>query len=111
MSDADELLLTAMVDALDRMISYVETVDLQRFLSDQMRIDAVSLNILVVGEGGSRLSKVVKDHVTAPWSSIVGMRHRIAHAYPGVDPKIVWTTATERAPELRSRIADALKGR
>jgi uncharacterized protein with HEPN domain len=36
--------------------------------------------------------------------AIIGMRHRIAHGYDKVDDELVWATARDRVPKLRSQL-------
>ncbi len=100
-----------MMACLDRLAIYTAGRDVEAFLAEQMRVDAVAMNLLVIGEGASQLSPELKTAVPAPWPSIVGLRHRLAHAYPGVDPTILWTSAVERAPELRVLLAGLLEHR
>ncbi len=40
-----------------------------------------------------------------PWSSIVGMRNQLVHAYFDINRDILWTTVTEAAPPLVERIS------
>jgi uncharacterized protein with HEPN domain len=46
-----------------------------------------------------------------PWPAIVGMRHRIVHAYFQIDTETVWKTATEELPALRNAVQAALDAR
>jgi uncharacterized protein with HEPN domain len=39
-----------------------------------------------------------------PWGDIVGMRHRLVHAYADIDPDVVWRTVTEFAPALLAEV-------
>ena len=39
------------------------------------------------------------QHPEIPWATIIGMRHRLVHAYSDIDYDILWTTVTEAAPE------------
>jgi uncharacterized protein with HEPN domain len=39
---------------------------------------------------------------------MTGMRHRLVHAYFDVNHDILWTTATEAAPELLAQIKQLL---
>ena len=43
-----------------------------------------------------------------PWPAIVGMRHRVVHAYFQIDAETVWKTAPEERPTLRSIVHAAL---
>jgi uncharacterized protein with HEPN domain len=44
-----------------------------------------------------------------PWSSIVGMRNRLVHAYFDVDLDILWNTVIQALPPLRAQIQAALE--
>jgi uncharacterized protein with HEPN domain len=43
--------------------------------------------------------------------AIVGMRNRIIHGYSEVDDQLIWLTATNRVPELRSQIESILNSK
>ena len=104
MSDDDELQLAIMLKALDAIASYIQGLDDNAFLSNRMIVDAVALNLLVVGEAAHRLSEKLKAQVPAPWRQIVGLRHHIAHDYFGMSSDRLWRTASLSAPELRSSV-------
>jgi len=54
----------------------------------------------IVGEAVSKVSIEFRDqHPEIPWATIIGMRHRLVHAYSDIDYDILWTTVTEAAPE------------
>ena len=40
---------------------------------------------------------------------IIGMRHRLVHAYADVDHDILWTTATDAAPKLLAQVETILE--
>jgi uncharacterized protein with HEPN domain len=48
------------------------------------------------------------QHPEIPWATIIGMRHRLVHAYSDIDYDILWTTVTEAAPELLAQIKPLL---
>ena len=80
MSDPDdELHLAVMLRALDAIADYVTGLDEDAFIAKRVLIDAVAMNLIVVGESANRLSPTLKAQVPAPWSEIVGLRHRLAH--------------------------------
>ncbi len=100
-----------MESAPRKIAVYVAGCSEEDFLGEPMRMDAVAMNLIVLGEGGGRLSDEVKASLDAPWPSIVSLRHRLAHAYPGVDMQIVWNVAVLHAPTLRRSRRDALEAR
>jgi len=45
------------------------------------------------------------------WSPTARMGDRVTHHYLATDRNVVWTTATESVPELRTALTNALTGR
>lgn len=39
-----------------------------------------------------------------PWSKIIGIRNRPAHAYADVNENIIWDTVNESLPDLVARL-------
>ena len=89
-----------MLEAAGRIRAYVAGFDLDRFCGDSRTVDAVALNLLVIGECSIHLSEPLKQAIPAPWPRIAGLRHHIAHGYQSLSPVRLWETATLSAPEL-----------
>ena len=63
-----------------------------------------------VGEAAKNIGQDTRDQLPQiPWPVIVGMRHRVVHAYAEVDHDILWTTATEAAPKLLDQVNGVLQ--
>jgi len=71
---------------------------------DQMLTLALIKAIETVGEAASKLSPEFRDrHPGLPWPSIMGMRHKLVHAYFEVDLDMVWhTTVNELLPLIQA---------
>ena len=110
MSDAENDLIEIMREAIRRIELYTSTFTLDGFLDDLRTIDAVALNLLVIGECANRMSPAIKLRSTLPWTKMVALRHRIAHGYTSVDPRVLWRVAKDNLPEL-ARELDALEAR
>jgi uncharacterized protein with HEPN domain len=89
-------------------LAFVEGVDRADFLMNSLLQHAVSMSLVAVGEYTARLVQVAPDFIAAhpeiPWTSIVGMRDRIAHGYFGLDFEVVWDTVQTSIPELLARL-------
>ena len=75
----------------------------QRDALDTDRMLALSLVkcIEIIGEAAGRISEEVRSrHSQIPWRDIVGMRHRLIHAYYDVNLDILWKTIVEDLPPL-----------
>lgn len=104
-----ELRLDDVLQAIERIRTYVTDADFAKFHTDMMLFDAVSMNVLVIGESIGRLPDRLKDQLGGlPWKSIVAVRNLVAHGYPELDPKIVWDIATTKLDALEAVIAPML---
>lgn len=100
----DRLLLQDMLEAIDEVITstpaHRDDYDADKFLRSHL-----VRNIQIIGEAAVRLSKEARDanpHV--PWRLLIGMRHIIVHDYFEVDWDVVYLTATQDIPPLRTLI-------
>lgn len=104
MSEADAAQIGLMLEGLRRIALYIEGRTLETFLDDQRTIDAIALNLLVVGEASIKLSSELKRQMSADWPAIAGLRHRIAHHYYRLAADRMWLTASQAAPELNALV-------
>ena len=105
----EELYLRDIVDAADAVQRFVEEVEEQDFIVDEMRQSAVLQKLMIIGEAASRLSDPFrKQYPEVPWSDIVSFRNIVVHEYFAVDWSIVWTTAMKDIPELQEQITSIL---
>jgi uncharacterized protein with HEPN domain len=57
--------------------------------------------IEIIGEAANRVSSALqRETPQIPWADIIGMRHRLIHAYADVNLSVVWTTVTGDFPVL-----------
>ena len=81
------------------------------FCSDRTVVDAVCMNLIVIGEASRHVpEEIVRAHPAIPWAEMRDMRNLIAHEYFGISPQIVWRTAVVHVPEivpLLRRLLDA----
>ena len=80
------------------------------FSKDQVYQDAVNMNIFQIGELANHLSEDLCENMqSVPWEEIIGIRNIIAHGYIGIDNKIIWETAKNDIPFLKTKIKEYLK--
>lgn len=90
-----------MVVAIERAVSLGGGTDEREFVSDERAHWAVYSQIVILGEAASRLPReFCETHPDVPWSSAIGMRHRLVHGYDSVDWHRVWRTLKEDLPPL-----------
>jgi uncharacterized protein with HEPN domain len=106
----EALYLSDILEAIDTLGAFLEGKDLEAFLRDPVLQSAALQKLTVIGEAAARLPPELKSrHPEVPWSRIVGFRNVAVHAYFSVQWPTVWTTATEDAPALRSKIQAILE--
>lgn len=106
MSRDSRLRLLDILDAIDRIASYVAEMSYEEFLTDWKTQDAVTRNIEIIGEASRCLPDDFKEsHPDIPWGEIVGMRNVVVHEYFGILPDVVWDVIQNELPALRAQIA------
>jgi uncharacterized protein with HEPN domain len=110
MSERDWLFrLADIIDRCNRILRYTAHVTRQQLNDQPMVVDAVLRNLEIVGEAAARVPPEVRTaHPNLPWQSMIGMRNRLIHDYPGIDLDIVWQTIQEDIPDLLSKAEAAL---
>lgn len=99
-------------DILCHILRYCERIEniIERFgneeeifQNDMAYRDAVSMNLLQIGELAGHLSEDyrLQTRKDMNWSAIKGMRNLFAHDYGNMDEHIIWNTAVESIQELK----------
>jgi len=106
----DKLYLRDILDSIEKIESYVNNLDYEKFSENSIIIDAVVRNFEIIGEATKNLSKEIKSsYPEIPWKEMAGMRNKVIHEYFGVNLKIIWKTIKERLPKLKIKIGEILK--
>ena len=106
MSRSVPLLLEDVLERIGRIERAIAGMEQESFKRDEKTIDSVVRNLEVIGEAASRLPEEFREqHAVVPWRRIVGLRHRIVHAYFDVDLDLVWTIVLQELPELKMRLS------
>lgn len=110
MTERDELRLRHILDAAERISSYLQGVDQASFLSNRMLQDAVMRNLEIVGEACVNLSpELMEANTDVPWHKASAIRNRLVHGYFDVDLRVVWQTAKKSVPPFVQQIAALLE--
>ncbi|NBW79832.1 MAG: DUF86 domain-containing protein [Betaproteobacteria bacterium] len=113
MSKADTLRLPDylghIVQAIDRILRYVDDMTEATFLQDEKTQDAVIRNFEIIGEASNNVRRYHPDfvvqHPEVPLNFAYEMRNALAHGYFRVDFEVVWKTIHADLPELRAQVA------
>jgi len=91
--------------AIERIESHVRSAE-----SPASVEDGIIFNLIVTGEAASKLPEDFKNsHKDIPWQDMIGMRHRLVHAYFTIDPRTVWDTVHNDLPVLKEKLTAILK--
>ena len=104
----DESCLLDMLFAARDAITYAEGLSYADFERNREKQRAIFNAVQEIGEAASRISPEFRNaHPTITWPKIIGMRHRLVHAYFDVELDLVWDTMRNDLPALTARL-DAL---
>lgn len=85
-----------MYDAARQACYYIEGMSCDEFLADRKTQQAVVMNLMILGEASARMIESDPDlsarFPNVPWTSMKGMRNRIAHGYF----ELAWRWSGER---------------
>ena len=96
-----DLRISDIIEAIQRILEYVEGVTFDQFAEDRKTIDAVVRNFIVIGEAASHLpDDFIEHHPELPWREMRDMRNIVVHEYFGVDNLIIWDTVKKNLPPV-----------
>ena len=99
-----------MLEFCDRVIAYTTGFDAPALLAEQMRDDATSRNLELIGEAATRVPDEFRGRAPElPWRLLIATRNRLAHGYLGIEPETVWLIATDHVPRLRVQLVAMLE--
>lgn len=101
--------LVDIIEAAEAIARFLDGIDREAFLNDELRQSAVLQKIAVIGEVTGKIGPDLRSkYPEVDWPQIVGMRNILVHSYFSVKINIVWQTATQAVPELHKQIAQIL---
>lgn len=99
--ERDLALLLDMVLAARDALEFVDGMEEAAFMASRLHQNAVIRSLEVIGEAAGKVSSATRtalDHI--PWRDIIGMRHRLIHAYNDVEFDSVWNVVTRHLAPL-----------
>ena len=97
----DAIRLRHMLDAAQEAIAFARGRTRSDLNDSRMLVLSLVKAIEIVGEAAFRISPTTHAELPdIPWDAIIGMRHRLVHAYFDINLDILWRTVTDELPEL-----------
>ncbi len=102
--------VTHMIESGEAVMSFTEGLDINDFESDQRTYKATLWDLRIIGEAATRIPDEIREanpHIQ--WRQMIGMRHRITHAYEATDTDIIWDTIKTDIPKMLIDLRELLK--
>ncbi len=101
MRNDDAIRLRHMLDAGQEAIEFARGHTRADLDGDRMLVLALMKDIEIIGEAAYQVSPTTREQLPAiPWDDIIGMRHRLVHAYFDINLDILWRTVQYDLPPL-----------
>lgn len=101
MQEHDRIRLNHMLDAARDAISFTQGRTKSHLHTDRQLVLSLVKAVEMIGEAAYHISQETKDGLPdIPWLDIVGMRHRLVHAYYDINVNILWNTVQDDLPDL-----------
>jgi len=105
----DVVRLRHMLDAAREAVGFVENKRREDLESDRKLTLALVKDIEIIGEAGYQTSDDARRQIkNIAWEDIIGMRHRLVHAYFDINLDVLWQTVTGDLPSLIETLKNAL---
>ena len=97
----DEVRLRHMLDAAEEAIGFAHGRVKEDLSVNRMLVLSLVKDIEIIGEAARKVSVGAQEALPQiPWQDVIGMRHRLIHAYFDVNLDVVWKTVSDDLPML-----------
>ena len=97
-------------DSIEKILRYVQGMDFDTFIEDEIRIDAVIRNFEIIGEAVRYIPdefRASNSHID--WQDMADMRNRLIHGYIDIKLDIVWSAIADDLPPLLSSVRELIE--
>lgn len=102
--------LEDIVEAIERIVTYVEGLNYESFAKDTKTQDAVIRNLEVIGEAAKQVSDTLREqHPEIPWREVCGVRDKLIHHYFGINVETLWQIIETDLSPLLSQMKAILR--
>jgi len=95
----DRVRLQHMLNAAREAVSFVRGKKREDLDRDRLLVFGLVKALEILGDAAYRLSEETRAELpTIPWEDVIGMRHRLVHAYFDINLDILWRTVQNDLP-------------
>jgi uncharacterized protein with HEPN domain len=104
----DLIRLRHMLDAAREAVEFAGNSRRKDLDGDRKLTLALVKDVEIIGEAAYQISEDTRRQLPEiPWEDIIGMRHRLVHAYFDINLDILWKTVQEDLPPLVQILSEA----
>ncbi|MEM6319491.1 MAG: HepT-like ribonuclease domain-containing protein [Bacteroidota bacterium] len=94
------------LEAIDRILKFVEEMEYEDFVNNEMAQFAVIKNFEIIGEAAYYLPKEyrIANGQVIEWRKIIAFRHILVHDYYKINTAIVWKAIRGKLIDLKGEI-------
>ncbi len=97
------------VTSIEKIELYLDEQDLDDFLKNSEKQDAVIRNLEIIGEAAGKIPDTIRENSqTIEWRKIVGLRNLLIHEYFGVSIPMVWDIVHNKLTPLKIACLDLM---
>lgn len=105
----DLIRLRHMFDAAREAVEFAKNSRREDLARDRKLTLALVKDVEIIGEAAYQISEDTQRGLPEiPWDDIVGMRHRLVHAYFDINLDILWKTVQKDLPPLVEILSKSL---
>jgi len=105
----DDIRLRHMLDSARDVVAFSRGRTRSDLDADRKLVLALVKAIEIIGEAAYQTAPATRERLPGiPWDDLVGMRHRLVHAYFDINLDILWRTAAGDVPALLQVLEEIL---
>jgi len=94
--------LEDMLLSMAKIANYLQNIEFDQFLENDMVIDAVIRNFEIIGEAANNIPVEIQEkYPDVPWTKMYRLRNIVAHHYHGIDYDMIWEISQNHLPQNR----------
>ena len=105
----DRIRLQHMLDGARETLLFADGRRREELDEDRLLVLGLVKAIEIIGEAAYQVSESTRADVPGvPWEDIIGMRHRLVHAYFDINLDVLWRTVLDDLPPLIAPLQSVL---